>query len=220
MRRPLSAVASLNRPVVEMGAGTGYWTALLRQKGVDVVAYDAHPPRREGFRQGEAKFLGVRTSTACASATTTRRAWTRTPIRTMLCWPKSPEDVEGGDWDLRCLDRWRGDTLVHEGEWSVDLDGASTTTDSIPRPEYTGAPRVSEEFPRGTTALNLPHGETTSAGFQRRVEREFERVATVRLPNWPREYDPRCGDDARDETRRGAGRDGGCIGRRSWRARE
>ena len=47
------------------------------------------------------------------------------------------------------------------------------------------APRVNEEFPRGTNALNVPHGMTTSVGFQRRVEKEFERVATVRLPNWP-----------------------------------
>ena len=44
---------------------------------------------------------------------------------------------------------------------------------------------MNEEFPRGTNALNVPHGMTTSAGFQRRVEKEFERVATVRLPNWP-----------------------------------
>lgn len=185
----LSAVASLNRPVVEMGAGTGYWTALLRQKGVDVVAYDAHPPRRitKAFAKGEAKFFGVTyvddvrecdDDASCLDAHADRVL--------MLCWPKSPEDVEGGDWDLRCLDRWRGDTLVHVGEWSVNLD-EDVDDDGIRSLdlEYTGAPRVSEEFPRGTTALNLPHGETTSAGFQRRVEREFERVATVRLPNWP-----------------------------------
>jgi hypothetical protein len=27
-------------PVVEMGAGTGYWCSLLRESGVDIVAYD------------------------------------------------------------------------------------------------------------------------------------------------------------------------------------
>lgn len=30
-------------PVVEMGAGTGYWAALLRNAGVDVVAFDKEP---------------------------------------------------------------------------------------------------------------------------------------------------------------------------------
>ena len=27
-----------------MGAGTGYWAALLRSRGVDIVAYDVAPP--------------------------------------------------------------------------------------------------------------------------------------------------------------------------------
>ena len=91
----LSAVASLNRPVVEMGAGTGYWTALLRQKGVDVVAYDAHPPRRitKAFAKGEAKFFGVTyvddvrecdDDASCLDAHADRVL--------MLCWPKSPEE--------------------------------------------------------------------------------------------------------------------------------
>lgn len=31
------------RPVVEMGAGNGYWAWMLSQYGVDVVAYDHHP---------------------------------------------------------------------------------------------------------------------------------------------------------------------------------
>lgn len=32
-------------PICELGAGTGYWAALLRARGVDVVAYDIQPPR-------------------------------------------------------------------------------------------------------------------------------------------------------------------------------
>ena len=184
----MRTVAMLNRPVVEMGAGTGYWTALLRQRGVDVVAYDANPPRRitKAFAKGAATFFGVAyvddvnecdVNASCLDAHADRVL--------MLCWPRSPEDVEGGDWDLRCLDRWRGDTLVHVGEWSVNLD-EDVDQDGIRSLdlEYAGA-SAAEEFPRGTIALNAPHGMTTSAGFQRRVEREFERVATVRLPNWP-----------------------------------
>ena len=29
----------------------------------------------------------------------------------MLCWPQSPEDVEDGDWDLACLDAWKGECV-------------------------------------------------------------------------------------------------------------
>ena len=31
-------------PLVELGAGTGYWAALLRLRGCDVAAYDIAPP--------------------------------------------------------------------------------------------------------------------------------------------------------------------------------
>jgi hypothetical protein len=39
----LDAIAC-HGPIVELGAGTGYWAYLLRQRGVDIVAYDAAPP--------------------------------------------------------------------------------------------------------------------------------------------------------------------------------
>ena len=31
-------------PAVRQGCGSGYWTALLRARGVDVLAYDIRPP--------------------------------------------------------------------------------------------------------------------------------------------------------------------------------
>ena len=31
-------------PLVEVGAGTGYWAALLRGRGARVFAYDRDPP--------------------------------------------------------------------------------------------------------------------------------------------------------------------------------
>ena len=40
----LDAVVRLRRPIVEVGAGTGYWAALLRARGASVTAYDAEPP--------------------------------------------------------------------------------------------------------------------------------------------------------------------------------
>lgn len=38
----LAAIESLG-PVVEGGAGAGYWASLLRERGVDIVAYDVSP---------------------------------------------------------------------------------------------------------------------------------------------------------------------------------
>lgn len=45
-RRALRALAVV-APLVEIGAGTGYWSFLLRQMGVDILAYDANPPLDE-----------------------------------------------------------------------------------------------------------------------------------------------------------------------------
>jgi hypothetical protein len=41
--RSLAALAGLG-PLVEVGAGTGYWASRLRARGVDVVAIDEAPP--------------------------------------------------------------------------------------------------------------------------------------------------------------------------------
>jgi len=39
----LDAIAEWG-PIVEVGAGTGYWAHLLEARGVDIVAYDLNPP--------------------------------------------------------------------------------------------------------------------------------------------------------------------------------
>jgi hypothetical protein len=44
--RALSALVGLG-PLVEMGAGTGYWAYRLREIGIDVVAFDLAPPEGE-----------------------------------------------------------------------------------------------------------------------------------------------------------------------------
>src|ERR1700733_4191030 len=44
--RSLAALAGLG-PIVEVGAGTGYWASRLRARGVDIVAIDEAPPDGE-----------------------------------------------------------------------------------------------------------------------------------------------------------------------------
>src|SRR5687767_5522442 len=39
-REAVEALRALERPLVEIGAGSGYWTALLRAAGLDMVATD------------------------------------------------------------------------------------------------------------------------------------------------------------------------------------
>ena len=206
-RRPcaaaLDAVAALRMGVVEVGCGTAYWACLLRERGVDVVAYDARPPARlsAGRRDGENLFFGA------AFADDVERGGpevlrSHADRALFLCWPVSPEEAAHGDeardepWDAACLDHWHGDTLIHVGEWtsrksaSGDGDGALFRRKKC----FSGDAdeRVSGDapFPRGTSLVDHPAGLTTSRQFQDAVEAGFELQNVVRLPNWP---------DARDD---------------------
>ncbi len=101
----LAAVAR-HAPIVELGAGTGYWAFLLRRRGVDVVAYDIAPP---GQTPNRYKFE-PRTWTAVEQGGVDVLA--RHGNRTLfLCWP-SYRDSFAGD----ALAAYRGRRLVYVGE--------------------------------------------------------------------------------------------------------
>lgn len=40
-------------PLIEVGAGTGYWAWLLRQLGVDILAFDKYPPSQNSTSKSE-----------------------------------------------------------------------------------------------------------------------------------------------------------------------
>jgi hypothetical protein len=88
-------------PLVELGAGTGYWAWELRQGGVDIVAYDGEVPPTTWTEvlAGDVSSLG------------------RHPDRTLLlCWP--PADTLLAGHALLC---YRGRRLFYVGEWGEDL---------------------------------------------------------------------------------------------------
>lgn len=104
----LNVLVSL-APLVEIGAGGGYWAHLLRtERVVDILAYDAKP--------GENRWVS--------------RLWTKVrkggpkkaakfPNRTLfLCWPpyRNPMAHE-------CLKHYRGDTVVYIGEDYYGMTG-------------------------------------------------------------------------------------------------
>ena len=84
-------------PLVECGAGTGYWLALLRARGVDAIGYD------RSVRQAWTRLQrGVSVKAA-----------RRHPERTLLlCWP--PYDDDAASYET--LRAYRGDVLIHIGE--------------------------------------------------------------------------------------------------------
>jgi hypothetical protein len=112
------ALAALARhaPLLECGAGTGYWAALLRASGVDVVASDL-TPCGAGNKYHDTRHRPW-SDVRAASAVDAVRA---SPGRTLfLCWPPYDDD----DASYAALRAYRGDVLVYVGGGS---DGPTGT---------------------------------------------------------------------------------------------
>lgn len=112
----LREIAALS-PVVEMGAGTGYWSALLRRMGAEAVAFDRSPP-------GSLRSLVAACNPWHVDARRHCRVKVGTPVdlkmhgdkTLLLCWPPR------GTMARQCLRHWTGTYLVYVGE----LDGGMT----------------------------------------------------------------------------------------------
>jgi len=110
------AVLARRAPLLECGAGTGYWAALLRACGTDVVACDLAVPGHR--RPGTAGTAGNKyhdtghrpwTRVEAASAVAAVRS---SPDRTLfLCWP--PFDEDGASY--LALRAYRGEAVAYAG---------------------------------------------------------------------------------------------------------
>ena len=99
----IEAIAN-HSPIVEIGAGSGYWAYLLRKRGVDVLAYDRKPYRlypREAWHHVPA-WTGVLEGRARKAKKFPERAL-------MLCWP--PQRPLSREPMLRLLRGERNDPM-------------------------------------------------------------------------------------------------------------
>lgn len=123
-------------PLVEIGAGKGYWASLLQSKGTDVLAFDACPPSAlAGNPYCEA---GTFTRVQRGSHTVAEQY----PERTLfLCWP--PENNEMASQTLRS---YKGATVAYVGDpgctgtnaFFTQLREDFTLVRTIPIPQYAG----------------------------------------------------------------------------------
>jgi hypothetical protein len=109
-------VLARHAPLVECGAGMGYWSALLRSRGVDVLAYDSAPPGAGNayHRRARRPWTAVGRLSSVDAA---RRHRSRTLL---LCWP--PYDDDAASYAV--LRAYRGDTLVYIGEHEEGATGS------------------------------------------------------------------------------------------------
>lgn len=166
-------------PVIEIGAGRGYWAHLLRERGVDTLAYDMIGEGEEaeeaagqeeegrGKTKKKQKRKSGKTQAQRAPAKKSTRFWTEvrrggaeklaTPEaagRTLfLCYPDEVSDL-----GLQCLRRFAGDTIVHVGELVTD----------------------------GTLSLpQAPWGRTSAEEFQVNLFSKFHCILRAALPSFP-----------------------------------
>jgi hypothetical protein len=160
------AVVAGRGPLVSIGAGTGYWEALLRSRGVTVHAYDERPPRpfppAHGFTSWE-DFLDKPGPCVSEKERVIREADINLWHAGMNCWTEvlrgGPEDVGKHpdctlflSWPPRsgmaseCLDYFTGRYLIYVGEGNG--------------------------------------GCTADSDFHERLELDFEMVEEVNIPQW------------------------------------
>ncbi|ROO60440.1 hypothetical protein EDC02_2312 [Micromonospora sp. Llam0] len=98
--------------LVEIGAGSGYWARLLRDRGVDVVAYDHLLPGDNGYIADAPRWSPVTTGD--------ERAVRTHPDRTLfVCWPERP-----GGFLPHVLDAYEPArlALITDGRQRGDID--------------------------------------------------------------------------------------------------
>lgn len=150
-------------PLVEMGAGTGYWSSLLQQQHVDIVAYDKCPPSTDGSgsADSEAGPAGAASGGRARKQQHERNAYhgqvppfcpigrggpevlTQTDMAArnlFLCYPPPHDDMA-----LLCVRSFQGEFIVHVGEWQ---------------------------------------GDTGDRRFEKELQRRFVLVQELALPNW------------------------------------
>ncbi|MGA7988121.1 MAG: hypothetical protein WCB51_06950 [Candidatus Dormiibacterota bacterium] len=93
-------------PLVEMGAGTGYWASKLRSSGSDVIAFDQAPPDGTApnrYHAPTATWTGVLAGDHTALSAHTDRTL-------FLCWPPLFSSLG------RCLTYYAGNAVACIGD--------------------------------------------------------------------------------------------------------
>jgi hypothetical protein len=139
----LALLATLG-PIIEIGAGTGYWAAKLRSLGVDIIAFDQAPPDTDLVNRYHAK-----TPTWTEVARGDHTVLPDYPHRALfLCWP--PLFSALGE----CLSCYPGDTVARIGD-----DGHRTAPIAGLNEAFTKVAacpvRALDPFPGTTPALTV-----------------------------------------------------------------
>lgn len=126
----LDAIAEFaHEGIVEIGAGTGYWASILRQMGLNVIAYDASPVDKGRNRFHRRKKCGVRVTSFTQVLRGDATMAACHPDRVlMLCWPPHDMNPTRPRRECRMSDRalasYSGDKLIYIGQRPGGVTGS------------------------------------------------------------------------------------------------
>jgi hypothetical protein len=103
----LKAIAK-HAPIVEIGAGRGYWAKLLQDRGVDIIPYDINPPSlgNNSYHRGFHKLTWTEVFSGNA-----KKAALHNDRTLFLCWP--PYDTSCA---FDALNNYTGKKVIFVGE--------------------------------------------------------------------------------------------------------
>jgi hypothetical protein len=104
------------QPILEVGAGLGYWAYEFQKQKIDYIATDPFPEDDTYFPKDAPKWTQV-------EALSADKAVQQYPNRTLLmCWPGY-----GCDWAYKALKLYQGNFLIYVGE----KDGGCCASDDF-----------------------------------------------------------------------------------------
>lgn len=104
--KALESIAALDKPIVEIGAGKGYWAWLLSGLEVKVHCYDIDP--EFGYRSGNPCLVDLYVMWREVHKGGVEKVADHPDCALFLCWPTSMA--------VEALQAYKGDTLVYVGE--------------------------------------------------------------------------------------------------------
>jgi len=140
-KKALKVIARYS-PIIEIGAGAGYWAYLLRKIGTDILAFDPAPPgsgKENRWIQAKRPWTEVLEGDH-------RQILLHPERNLMLCWPPMTDMAYQAAW-LLGADRY----LIYIGEG--------------------------------------PFGCTADDNFFQLLEKQFEEVDFIQIPQWDGIYD-------------------------------
>ncbi|KAI2512980.1 hypothetical protein MHU86_1526 [Fragilaria crotonensis] len=182
----VQTISEMAGPVMQMGAGAGYWAALLQQNGIDVVAYDINPPKQpstvpaEGDARGgrqnaffDVSYFNSTREGSCTNVFAGNKMLAKERTLLMI-WPNDPDPTDNPQF---CIGT---DCLGSQAVWDADCLMAFLAAGGE-RVIYVGERErhVSIHIKGGADC-----GISSSRRFQTLLEENFRMVKRVKIPQW------------------------------------